>query len=100
MAPFDDPVDSTDITKQVRNTRDRRTVDDIHRLSIVGVNAGEVSEELGWDSNSCWYNSKFTHQASGMQWVVYLADHAWSGEVKVLTEPRPPARLTWTPKAT
>ncbi|MFO0820822.1 MAG: hypothetical protein U1A77_22935 [Pirellulales bacterium] len=67
----------------IRNTRNRSLVDAIHRLSISGVNDFQIEEELNADATSPWHNTRFTHLATGLQWMVYLADQAFPGEVRI-----------------
>lgn len=45
---------------------------------------GKAEKEDNWDAHSPWHNTKFVSLETGEHWVVYLADQAWSGEVKVL----------------
>lgn len=48
---------------------------------------GALSMVQNWDGTSPWHNTKYSDEASGGQWVVYEADHAWAGEVRVIQEP-------------
>lgn len=68
----------------VLNTQRRQEVLEIYRWSVAQVASGAVEEVAGWDCASSWHNSLFREQASGRQWVVYLPDHAWPGEVRLL----------------
>lgn len=69
---------------KIINTKDREKVETIRKFSVQLVNQGKVSEVLNWDTKSMWHNSKFTNLSNQSEWIVYLADHAWSGEVKVI----------------
>jgi hypothetical protein len=68
----------------IRGTRDRAEVEHVLLKSLELVRLGLAEKEDDWEPGSIWYNTKFTHVASGAEWVVYLADHAWPGEVRVL----------------
>ena len=65
-------------------TKDPRKVQRILQASAALVQDGKAEEELNWDPNSPWHNSKYTDLETGFQWVVYLPDHAFPGEVKVI----------------
>lgn len=69
---------------EVRNTQQRLEVAAIHRWSVAQVRLGLLEESPNWDADSPWHNSRFRDPASGQAWVVYVADHAWSGEVRLL----------------
>ena len=69
---------------EIRNTRDRRDVLEIYRWSIAQSLRGDCQQVPHWDAGSPWHNTLFHHRASGKQWVVYLADQAWPGEVRLL----------------
>ena len=66
------------------NTRDRAKVEAMRSMSVRLVAEGKAEKIDNWDAQSPWYNTKFIDLESGDQWVVYLADQAWSGEVKLL----------------
>ncbi len=68
----------------IESTRDRAKVESLRKHSISLVIQGLVEEHRNWDAKSPWHNSKYVEKATGKQWVIYLPDHAWSGEVKVL----------------
>ena len=68
----------------IRSTRDRAEVERAREKSLELVNAGSAEKKDNWEPNSPWHNTKFTDRASGAEWVVYMSDHAWPGEVKVL----------------
>jgi hypothetical protein len=70
----------------IRSTNDRAEVEHVRLLSLELVRLSLVQYQDDWEPRSPWHNTKFTHIASGAEWVVYLADHAWPGEVRVLTE--------------
>jgi hypothetical protein len=70
----------------IQNTRDRAEVERVRHASVELANIGAVQWTDNWDENSTSHNTLFTHSASGAEWVVYLGDHAWSGEVRVLGE--------------
>jgi hypothetical protein len=66
----------------VRNTKQRQEVLEIYRWSLAQT---EFEQIPNWDATSTWHNSLFRDSATGKQWVVYLADQAWPGEVRVVT---------------
>tara|TARA_B100001093_G_scaffold495511_1_gene540083 strand:- start:479 stop:721 length:243 start_codon:yes stop_codon:yes gene_type:complete len=69
----------------IRNTKSRQQVQDVIKKSIELKNQGLVQEIKNWDKNNLdKYNSLYTHNQTGKKWVIYLPDHAYSGEVKVL----------------
>jgi hypothetical protein len=68
---------------EIQNTKDRKKVELIRKLSIQLVNEGKATEIKNWESPSPWHNSKFTETSTGKAWVIYLPDQAWDGEVKV-----------------
>jgi hypothetical protein len=71
---------------KVQDTKDRRKVEAIKKHSLALVREGKAEEVLNWDKESTWHNSKFKNLESGQEWVVYLADHAWPGEVKIIEQ--------------
>jgi hypothetical protein len=72
------------MSMSVINTKDRRKVESIIEWSLELVKSGKAEETLNWDKSSTWYNSKFKELESGNEWVVYISDHAWPGEVKII----------------
>jgi len=72
----------------IRNTEERPEVLEIYRWSVVQAELGLAEQLSNWDTDSTWHNSLFRELATGRQWVVYLADQAWPGEVRlVITSP-------------
>jgi hypothetical protein len=69
---------------KIQNTKDRRKVESIKEWSLALAQEGKAGETLNWDKNSTWHNSKFKNIESGQEWVIYLPDHAWPGEVKII----------------
>jgi hypothetical protein len=69
----------------VLNTKQRQEVSDIYRWSIDQARQGLLQQIPNWDTGSTWHNALFRDLASGKQWVVYLADQAWPGEVRLVT---------------
>lgn len=69
---------------KVENTRDRKKVEAIRKWSIQLVLEGKLSEVKNWDDSSTWHNSKFVDSSENVEWIIYLPDQAWSGEVKIL----------------
>ena len=65
----------------VHPTSNRSLVEAIVKKSGIGVTAGEVYEYLDADPTSVRHNSRYLHVASGIQWIVYLPDHAYPGNV-------------------
>lgn len=66
------------------NTKDPKRVKAILEWSHNLVKAGKAEETLNWDKTSTWHNSKFKELESGDEWVVYLSDRAWPGEVRLI----------------
>lgn len=71
-----------------RNTRERAEVARVGEWSQEQASLGVLSIVQNWDAASPWHNTKYTEEASGAQWVVYEADQAWAGEVRIIQEPR------------
>jgi hypothetical protein len=69
----------------VRNTNRRSEVLEIYRWSVAEAELGHVQQLPDWDATSTWHNSLFRDLAAGQQWVVYLPDHAWPGEVRLVS---------------
>ena len=69
---------------RIRDTCDPREVEAVRRWSIAEKIAGRVEETPDWEPRSPFHNSCFRELATGRQWVVYLADHAYRGEVRLL----------------
>jgi hypothetical protein len=69
---------------RIRDTRDRQEVEAIRRWSIAERIAGRVEEIADWEPRSPHYNSCFRESSTGRQWVIYLSDHAYGGEVRLL----------------
>ena len=72
-------------TMEITNTKDRSKVQAIWKWSMQLVNQGKAEEIKNWEKKCPWHNSKFREIATKKQWVVYLPDQAWSGEVKLIT---------------
>ena len=70
---------------EIRNSRDRKVVAEVYRWSRAGAISGSIEERQNWDRSSSWHNSLFRDLDTGRQWVVYLADQAWPGEVRLVT---------------
>lgn len=70
-----------------RNTKERPKVAAVSAWSEAQALLGALSMVRNWDAASPWYNSKYTDEVSGAQWVFYEADHAWPGEVRIIQEP-------------
>ena len=71
---------------KIRSTNQRDEVADILRWSLALAERGLAEHTPNWDTQSTWQNSLFRELATGRWWVVYLADHAWAGEVLVIPE--------------
>ncbi|MFT6910513.1 MAG: hypothetical protein ACJAS1_007242 [Oleiphilaceae bacterium] len=69
---------------KIVETRNRQKVEAIYKWSMQLTQEGVIEETKTWESKSPWHNSKFFHKETGQQWVLYLADHAWPGEVKLI----------------
>jgi hypothetical protein len=69
----------------IRNTSKRQDVTDVYRWSLAQADRGLVEQVPNWDAASTWHNSLFRELATGRQWVVYLPDQAWPGEVRLIT---------------
>jgi hypothetical protein len=69
----------------IRNTKQRHEVLEIYRWSVAQAERGLAEQLSNWDTDSTWHNSLFRELATGKQWVVYLADQAWPGEVRLVT---------------
>ena len=69
---------------QIVASKDREQVAETHEFSRGGVSSEELVEDVDWDAESPWLNSRFTHLETGKRWIVYLADQAWPSEVRVL----------------
>ena len=74
------------VISPVRGTTSRAEVQRIYDWSREQVALGFVQEHKNFDTASPWHNSKFTHATSPLEWVVYLPDQAWSGEVRLISE--------------
>jgi hypothetical protein len=70
----------------VQDTKDRKKVEAIRKWSLALVQEGKAEEVMNWDNESTWHNSKFKHLGTGQEWIVYLSDHAWPGEVKLIKQ--------------
>lgn len=68
----------------VHQTSNRSLVEAIVKKSGLALASGEVCEYPDADPTSVRYNSRYVHVASGIQWIVYLPDHAYPGDVVVL----------------
>jgi len=82
---------------KIHSTSDRARVLATYEWSMAQAALGHLQESLNWDPRSKWHNSHFLDPEGGRSWVVYLPDHAWSGEVRVLTDTTP--KLTSNPQA-
>ena len=69
---------------KITNTKDRALVEEIWRFSRSLVADGKAEEVKNWDAKSPWHNSRFKVASTNLEWIVYLSDQAWSGEVRVL----------------
>ena len=69
----------------VRNTKQRQEVQEIYRWSVTQAGLGQLEQIPDWDTASTSHNSLFRDVATGKQWVVYLSDQAWPGEVRLVT---------------
>jgi len=69
---------------EIVNTKGRAKVEAIRLFSTQLVIAGKVKESMNWDAKSHWHNSKYIDLVNEQEWVIYLADQAFSGEVRVL----------------
>ena len=69
----------------IRNTKQRQEVLDTYRWSVAQAEKGQIEQLPNWDTASTWHNSFFRDLGTGQQWVVYLADQAWPGEVRLVT---------------
>jgi hypothetical protein len=78
--------DRTAMATRIRSTRDRAEVERVRMVSLDLLNAAALERVKDWDSISTWHNEKFRHEPTGAEWVIYLPDQAWPGEVKVLNE--------------
>ena len=70
---------------QVKNTKQRHEVLATYQWSLGQVSLGHVEQITNWDSSSTWQNSHFRELSTNLKWVVYLADHAWPGEVLLIS---------------
>ena len=70
---------------EVRNTKQRDEVLEVYRWSVGQAHLSHLEQVAKWDSDSPWQNSLFRDLTSGKQWVVYLADQAWPGEVRLVS---------------
>jgi hypothetical protein len=70
---------------KIENTNDRDKVKAIRKWSIQLVNEGKAEVVENWDTRSPWHNSKFIERETKRQWVIYQSDHAWPGEVKLIS---------------
>ena len=70
---------------EARNTKQRQEVLEIYRWSLAQAELGAIEQLPNWDAASTWHNSLFRDLSNGKQWVVYLADQAWPGEVRLVT---------------
>jgi hypothetical protein len=68
----------------VHQTSNRSLVEAIVKKSGIAVAEGEVREYPDADPTSVRHNSRYVHVASGIEWIVYLPDHAYPGDVVVL----------------
>jgi hypothetical protein len=70
---------------EVRNSKQRQEVLDSYRWSLAQTDRGLVEHIPNWDASSPWHNAFFREVATGKQWVVYLADQGWPGEVRLVS---------------
>ncbi|UTW48769.1 hypothetical protein [Bacterioplanoides sp. SCSIO 12839] len=69
---------------RIENTKDRRKVKAIEEWSLALVKEDKTREIMNWDETSTWHNSKFIDLESGQEWVIYISDRAYPGEVKLI----------------
>ena len=73
--------------KFVKNTCSGKRVHEAIKKTMQLKNQDKVSEIKNWDEeNPSKYNSLFIHKKTGLKWVIYLPDHAYQGEVKIIKE--------------
>ncbi len=70
---------------KVCSTTNRRIVEKIRKYSESMVREGLVTEVKNYDEMSTWHNSKYECLSTNREWVVYLPDHAFGGEVKLIS---------------
>jgi hypothetical protein len=70
---------------EVFSTTNPRTAERIRIYSENMVLDGFVTEVKNFDTGSTWHNSKYKCLSTNREWVVYLPDHAFGGEVKVVS---------------
>lgn len=70
---------------EVRNTKMRDEVLEVYWWSVGQAHLEHLEQVANWDRDSPWQNSLFRDLTSGKQWVVYLADQAWPGEVRLVS---------------
>jgi hypothetical protein len=69
---------------ELSDTTNRQLVERIRQYSERLVSEGSATEVRNYNSKSTWHNSKYTCTDTKREWVVYLPDHAFGGEVKIL----------------
>jgi hypothetical protein len=70
---------------EVCNTKQRDEVLEVYRWSVGQAHLNHLEQVANWDGDSPWQNSLFRDLTTGKQWVVYLADQAWPGEVRLVS---------------
>jgi len=69
----------------IKETKERKIVIQAYEWSIEAVNNGTVEEIKNWDQKSPFHNSKFRDLNTGKEWIIYLPDQAWPGEIKLVS---------------
>lgn len=69
---------------RVQATFDRALVYETYEWSMKQVAIGALEHFPNADTASYWENARFQDPMSGREWIVYLPDHSWPGEVRVL----------------
>jgi hypothetical protein len=69
---------------ELSDTTNPQLVERIRLYSTGLVSEGAATEVKNFDIKSTWHNSKYKCATTGREWVVYLPDNAFGGEVKLL----------------
>lgn len=69
----------------IKETKERKIVNQTYKWSIEAVNEGTVEEIKNWDKGSPFHNSKFRDLNTGKEWLIYQPDQAWPGEVRFVS---------------
>lgn len=81
----DQQVSSLGPSMEIRNTKLREEVQEVYQWSLAQTALGQLEQIPNWDTASTWHNAWFRDAVSRKQWVVYLPDQAWPGEVRLVT---------------